>query len=139
MLDQHQQIMLVDFGLATAFHPDFEDLYTSSAEFIAPEVFLGQDSPISDIYSLGVCLRSLLTAESAHSSEAAKSDEVRPELQANLGLPPDLEACIKRATQSDPASRYQSAADMKTDLLAILGRSESRQQAPQYDQVAPMP
>lgn len=139
MLDQHQQIMLVDYGLATAFHPDFADFYKSSAEYIAPEVLLGKGTPVSDLYSLGVCMRSLLSTGSTLSAEAAKSDGVSPALETNFAIPPGLEECLKKATQNEPTSRYQSAAEMKTDLLAILGRSESRQQAPQYHQVAPMP
>lgn len=138
MLDQHHQLILIDFGLASSFHTDTKNAFKESVGYIAPEVFQGQATTVADIYSLGACLRQLLSgAPPGHKTWSTSG--VQPVLDDTSRVPEGLEAIINKASNSDPTARYQNAGEMKTDLLGVLGRSESRQLAPQYDPVAPMP
>jgi outer membrane protein assembly factor BamB/tRNA A-37 threonylcarbamoyl transferase component Bud32 len=134
MLDQHNQVLLVDSGLAAAIHQEIKDAFAGSTDFIAPEVYKSPVNAVSDIYSLGACLNHLLTGNPLPQQSPMHSIQ-----QTNPEVPDALEAIINKAGHSDPAARYQAAGEMKTDLLGVLGRSESRQLVPQYDSVAPMP
>ena len=135
MLDQHNQIQLVGFGLAESFGADIQHAYATSAGYIAPEVYQGQVNAVSDIYSLGVCLHQLLTGTLPQfASSTAPGSQ-----QTGTQIPADLAEMIHKACHSDPASRYPTIADFKPDLLKVIGRSESRQLAPQYDAVVPIP
>jgi outer membrane protein assembly factor BamB/tRNA A-37 threonylcarbamoyl transferase component Bud32 len=138
MLDQHNQLILVDFGLASSFHTDIKNAYRGSVGYIAPEIYQGQANAVADIYSLGACLQHLLSG-TPQPLQSSTSPGMQPVQETASQVPEVLEAIINKASHSDPAARYQSAGEMKTDLLGVLGRSESRQLAPQYDPVAPMP
>ena len=132
VLDQHNQILLYDFGLAANFHSDLKYAFAGSAEYLAPEIFHGQLNASTDIYSLGACLHRLLIGTTPSVSERINQQEMND-------LPEELLAIINKTTQTNPADRYRSAADLKSDLLDVIGRTESRKLAPQYHAVAPIP
>lgn len=138
MLNQHNQILVVDFGLGVYLQDDASLAFRDSPGYIAPEVFQGQVNPSADIYSLGVCLRHLLAGEPALPQEPLAADQA-PLQQATSRISADLEQIIHKAVQRDPAARYSSAANLKSDLLGAIDRSDSRQLAPQFDIVAPIP
>lgn len=135
LLDQHSQLLLVGFGLAVYFQEDFKNAFSHSAGFIAPEVYKGLGDAAADIYSLGACLYYLL-AGTPPPLESGPSEDKPP---GTAGIPGELQPIISKALQTQPAERFQSAEEMKSALLQVVGRSESRQLAPQYSAVSPVP
>jgi hypothetical protein len=82
--------------------------------YAAPEQYggKGQTDPRSDIYSLGVLLHEMLTG---YDPQATPFNLPRPRSLASA-IPPVVEQVILRATQSDPAARYQSIARFRRAL-----------------------
>jgi outer membrane protein assembly factor BamB/tRNA A-37 threonylcarbamoyl transferase component Bud32 len=138
ILDPHNQVLLVDFGLAASFHDYAKNAFVGSEGFLAPELYHGEASALSDIYSLGACLYNLLSALTPSPQDSRDADQGSIQ-QVNPQVSKELEDIIIRAIQWEPASRYQNAAELKADLLGVIGRSDSRQLSPQFDAVAPIP
>ena len=130
MLDQHNNLILIDFGLAFSFHNEANNFQAGSQDYAAPELSQGQLSALADIYSLGASLLFLLSGQ----------DPLSYESQSNLqAIPQEVEDIVNKAMQANPADRYQSAEEFKSALLSVIGRSESRQLSPQFDAVIPIP
>jgi outer membrane protein assembly factor BamB/tRNA A-37 threonylcarbamoyl transferase component Bud32 len=138
MLDQHNHLILVDFGIALTFQNEVEGVTLGTQGYSAPELFQGDESVLVDIYSLGACMHHLLTQQNPD-KEASFSFAQRPIQQINPQVSPELENIVNKALQIDPAGRYQSAEEMKRALLEIIGRSDSRHLSPQFDPVSPIP
>jgi len=138
ILDQHNQVLLVDFGLAASFHDYAKNAFVGSESYLAPELYHGEASALSDIYSLCACLYYLLSGTTPPQDDPIATDQGSLQ-QVNPQVSKDLEAIISRAIHNEPANRYQNAAELKADLLGVIGRSESRQLSPQFDAVAPIP
>jgi len=92
--------------------------------YMSPEQVKGEPvGPASDIFSTGVLFYELLTGTAAFSSTSTTSimykivhEEPRLIHLVNPGVPPNLEAVIARAMAKNPAARYRSASDMKSDI-----------------------
>jgi serine/threonine protein kinase len=131
LLDLEGNAWITDFGLAKA--ADAETL-TQTGEilgtlrYMAPECFQGRADPRSDVYSLGITLYELLTLEPALALEEQKSLAARargvallPPRKIDARMPRELERVVLKATQLDPAYRYQSAGELAVDLERFLG------------------
>ena len=140
MLDQHNNLLLVDFGIALTFQDEGEGVIAAAQTqgYSAPELSQVKDSVLVDIYSLGACMHHLLTHQNPN-YEAPYSFAQRPIHQTNPQVSHDLENIVNKALQIDPADRYQSAEEMKNALLEVIGRSDSRHLSPQFDSVSPIP
>ncbi len=130
LLDADGRIWLTDFGLAKETGELIEDTAAHPAgtlRYIAPEQFSGTIDVRSDIYSLGVTLFELLTRTSLFASEDRNS-LVSQILQSpiprvrdrNTWVPRDLDAVVARAMAKDPTHRYQTAKELRTDLVRFL-------------------
>jgi serine/threonine-protein kinase len=129
IVDPEGVIKVTDFGIARAGASQMteEGAIIGTAQYLSPEQARG--APVdqtSDLYSTGIVLFELLTAEVPFTGDSpveiamkhlaevpATPSELRPE------VPEDLDLVVVRALAKEPADRYQSAAAMDADLETV--------------------
>lgn len=127
------RIVLMDFGAGRAQGADATGL-AGTPMYLAPEVLAGEPpTPRSDLYSLGVLLFHLLTAEypckgsDLDGLRAAHADGARAWLRdLRADLPDGLVQSIERALEADPARRFVTAGEMERafrESLDLPGRT----------------
>lgn len=138
MVDHHDLVYLVDFGLTRALVPAADGTQVptllGTPWYMSPEQ--ADVKPIdqrSDIYSLGVTLYELATQgdgpftadrEERHAVLAqVRAGQTLPLRTLAPGIPARLEQIIVRAMQHKPKRRYATAAEMARDLEAFCGIS----------------
>ena len=143
-LTSRGQLKILDFGLARGTASDSSDDSTrqagdlltgrgtvlGTAAYMSPEQIRGE--PLdgrSDLFSLGLVLYEMTTAQRAFSGEtgavvAASILRDEPPRAGSLraGLPADFDDVLSRALEKDRDLRYQSAADLRADLKRIRRR-----------------
>jgi len=132
MVTYDGRVKLLDFGISKArgriAHTVTQTL-KGKLGYMAPEVV--RHEPVdsrADIFSLGVvmwealALRPLFRAanEGATLLKILQHDPTPPSL-VRSDIPAGLDAICLRALARDPDDRYQTAADMRRDILASLG------------------
>src|SRR5438093_2069009 len=131
MLTKAGSVKVTDFGIARAMTGDTVTQTAAvlgTAQYFSPEQ--AQAAPVdarSDIYSLGVVLYEMLTRQvpftgSSPVAIAYKHVKEAPVLPSRLNpdVPPALEAIVMKAMAKNPDNRYQSAQEMREDLLRAL-------------------
>ena len=96
-------------------------------EYLSPEQAHGETVDArSDVYSLGCVLYEILTGEPPFIGDtpvAVAYQHVRkaptPPSARRPGISPELDAVVLKALAKDPKNRYQTAADMRTDLVRV--------------------
>lgn len=117
MLTPQGEVKLIDFGIARFFKPgkaqDTVNLGTPG--YCAPEQHggSGQTDVRSDVYSLGVVLHQALTGHDPTTTIFS----LPPARSLNATIPYAGEGVINRATQLDPAARFQSVLAFKQALF----------------------
>jgi serine/threonine-protein kinase len=99
-----------------------------TAQYLSPEQARGEGVDArSDVYSVGCLLYELVTGTppfTGDSPVAVAYQHVRedPKLPSSLNprVPAELDAILLKAMSKNPANRYQSAAEMRSDLLRAL-------------------
>jgi serine/threonine protein phosphatase PrpC len=148
MLCNDGSLRIMDFGIARSqasrrltfvgFTPAM-----GTPDYMAPEQVRGsRGDQRTDIYALGAILYEMSTGETPFGGDSAyvimnarvTGDPIAPR-KVNAKLTPVLEDIILHAMERDPKRRYQSAAEMKTELddyeKVELTERFSRLQAPQ--------
>lgn len=123
-------IKVADFWVANAV-ASAQSLRTNalmrSVHYMAPEVAEGKPvTPGADIYSLGIILFELLTADVPFDGDTPIAIALKhardpvPSLRAlNPGIPRSLETAIGKSLQKIPQDRFRSAKAMLNDLKTI--------------------
>ena len=133
MLNRQGEIKVMDFGIARAV-ADTQATMTQTAQvigtaqYLSPEQARGERVDArSDLYSVGCLLYELLTGRppfTGDSPVAIAYQHVRenpiPPSRVDPELPAWADAIVLRAMEKDPADRYQSAADMRSDIQRAL-------------------
>jgi serine/threonine protein kinase len=116
MLNLHNHIMLVDFGIAKTFQSGQKGTMIGTEGYSPPEQYKGEATPLADIYSLGATLHHLLTRRDPRLEPPFSFGErmIRP---INSSVSAEIEAVIYTALQYNPADRFQSAEAMKEALV----------------------
>ena len=129
MVDQSGQVKVADFGLARLTDPIAEHRGSTmtgtimgTPDYMAPEQRKGmQVDHRADIYSLGVMIYEMLCGEVPRGVFKPPSHRVE--------CGPRVDRVVTRALQQEPAQRYQSTQEMKTDVDAArtpLERAKSK-------------
>ncbi len=141
MISKTGAVKVMDFGIAHAIADAGNRLTQTAAvigtaQYLSPEQARGDKVDArSDVYSLGCVLYELVTGEPpflGDSPVAVAYQHVRedpiPPSQKHAGISPELDAVILKALAKNPDNRYQTAAEMRADLVRV--RSGEKPSAP---------
>src|SRR5467141_4219169 len=130
MVSSKNQIKVMDFGLAK-LKGSLKLTRTSSTvgtlAYMAPEQIQGEEvDGRSDIFSFGVVLFEMLTQHTPFRGEheaammySIVNEEPEPIDKYRPDLSPEYMRIIKRSLEKDPEDRYQSVADMVSELRRL--------------------
>ncbi len=138
MLTGSGAVKITDFGLArleTATRLTASGAALGTVNYMSPEQIAGKDvDHRCDLFSLGGMFYELLTGQQAFQGSDANatyyailSAPIDPLHRFRKDLPEGLEAIVLKLLERDPADRYQSAAEVVTDIR----RLESKEAAVQ--------
>jgi TolA-binding protein len=138
-----EQAKILDFGLAkpmddmvaapgtmatTEILTTRTGVALGTVAYMSPEQARGEDlDHRSDLFSFGVVLYEMATGRQTFQGttaavvfDALLNREPPAPIELNANVPPALELIIARALEKDRNARYQSAAEIRADLAAIL-------------------
>jgi serine/threonine protein kinase/tetratricopeptide (TPR) repeat protein len=152
-VDNRNRVKLLDFGLAKQANADRGATIVSDATilndtdanltspgtavgtvaYMSPEQALGKPLDLrSDLFSFGVVLYQMATGVAPFSGNttAAIFDAILHRappapVRLNPDLPAELERIINKLLEKDPEMRYQSAADIRSDLKRLRRETDS--------------
>ena len=144
----HGQAKILDFGLAklaakskpTSEHlnitqgPTEPGALIGTVEYMSPEQIKGKDLDArTDLFSFGAVLYEMVTgtlpfrgSTSGTIFEAILNREPVAPVRVNAEAPAELERIINKALEKDRNLRYQSAADLRTDLQRLQRDTSTR-------------
>jgi len=155
MVTPRGQVKILDFGLAKFEHneasaqtglptaPPRADLTAAGTVFgtvhyMSPEQARGLATDArTDLFSLGAILYQMATGDRAFEGDtqavvfdAILNRDPRPLEEANPAMPPALEPILEKALEKDRSLRYQTATELKTDLLRLRRKLEGGRSGP---------
>ena len=132
MISDAGAVKVMDFGIARALADTGNSVTQTAAvigtaQYLSPEQARGESVDArSDVYSLGCVLYEMLTGEPpfvGDSPVAVAYQHVRedpiPPSQKRAGISAELDAVVLKALTKNPDNRYQSAAEMRADLVRV--------------------
>ena len=136
MITPQGAVKVMDFGIARAVSDSAATMTSTAAvigtaQYLSPEQARGEGVDArSDVYSLGCLLYELVTGAPPFTGDSPVSvayqhvrEDPRLPSSINPAIPPELDAILMKAMAKNPANRYQSAAEMRNDLLrAVAGQ-----------------
>jgi len=132
MISTTNAVKVMDFGIARALSDSGNSVTQTAAvigtaQYLSPEQARGDTVDArSDVYSLGCVLYEMLTGEPpfvgdspvAVAYQHVREDPVPPSLRYE-GISADLDAVVLKALAKNPENRYQTAAEMRSDLVRV--------------------
>ncbi|OBG12512.1 serine/threonine protein kinase [Mycolicibacterium celeriflavum] len=131
MISKAGAVKVMDFGIARALADANSVTQTAAvigtAQYLSPEQARGEKVDArSDVYSLGCVLYEILTGEPpfigdspvAVAYQHVREDPVPPSQRHN-DITPELDAVVLKSLAKNPDNRYQTAAEMRADLVRV--------------------
>ena len=132
MISKTGAVKVMDFGIARAIADSGNKVTQTAAvigtaQYLSPEQARGEQVDArSDVYSLGCVLYEILTGQPpfvgdspvAVAYQHVREDPVPPS-QKRPDISPELDAVVLKALAKNPDNRYQSAAEMRNDLVRV--------------------
>ena len=132
MISNTGAVKVMDFGIARALADGGNSVTQTAAvigtaQYLSPEQARGEQVDArSDVYSLGCVLYEILTGEPpfvgdspvAVAYQHVREDPVPPS-HKRPGLSAELDAVVLKALAKNPDNRYQTAAEMRADLVRV--------------------
>lgn len=131
MISKAGAVKVMDFGIARALADANSVTQTAAvigtAQYLSPEQARGEKVDArSDVYSLGCVLYEILTGEPpfvgdspvAVAYQHVREDPVPPS-QRHSEISPELDAVVLKSLAKNPDNRYQTAAEMRADLVRV--------------------
>jgi beta-lactam-binding protein with PASTA domain/predicted Ser/Thr protein kinase len=132
MISNTGAVKVMDFGISRALADSGNSVTQTAAvigtaQYLSPEQARGESVDArSDVYSLGCVLYEILTGEPpfvgdspvAVAYQHVREDPVSPS-QRHEGISPELDAVVLKALSKNPDNRYQTAAEMREDLVRV--------------------
>jgi tetratricopeptide (TPR) repeat protein/predicted Ser/Thr protein kinase len=136
MRDQNGRILVMDFGLARTLEGDGmtqTGALVGTMEYMSPEQALSKSlDQRSDIFSLGLIFYELLTGETPFRADSALASLIKrtqeravPVSHHDSSISGPLDRIVNRCLERDVNARYQTAAELYTDLQRWKGKSSS--------------
>lgn len=145
LFDQFGQLKIADFGIALSKDTERrtkDEQILGSAHFMSPEQIQTRDiNYLSDIYSLGCIIFEKLTGNHVYEANndfavlLAHINKPAPELPKALSK---WQSILNKCLAKKPEERYQSALELKEDLMAIRSH-ESKGSSKQKRQPLSLP
>lgn len=155
MVTLRGQVKILDFGLAKFEYADTPNSATTSptapprdltaagtvfgtVHYMSPEQARGLTTDArTDIFSLGAILYQMATGDRAFEGDtqavvfdAILNRDPRPLAEANPAMPTPLGPILEKALEKDRSLRYQTATELKTDLLRLRRKLEASKSGP---------
>jgi eukaryotic-like serine/threonine-protein kinase len=131
MINTGGAVKVMDFGIARALGEGQNVTQTAAvigtAQYLSPEQARGEAVDArSDVYAAGCVLFELLTGEPPFTGDTPVAvayqhvrEEPRRPSEVNPSIPSALDAVVLKALSKNPLNRYQSAAEMRSDLVRV--------------------
>jgi serine/threonine-protein kinase len=132
MISKTGAVKVMDFGIARAIADTGNPVTQTAAvigtaQYLSPEQARGERVDArSDVYSLGCVLYEILTGQPPFVGDTpvsvayqhVREDPVPPSTKHG-GISSELDAVVLKALAKNPDNRYQSAAEMRADLVRV--------------------
>jgi len=132
MISSTNAVKVMDFGIARAIADSGNSVTQTAAvigtaQYLSPEQARGDPVDArSDVYSLGCVLYEVLTGEPPFTGDSPVSvayqhvrEDPIPPSERHEGISADLDAVVLKALAKNPENRYQTAAEMRADLVRV--------------------
>jgi serine/threonine protein phosphatase PrpC len=131
LIDRNGTVKIIDFGsarvagLVEATSPLEKSHLLGTAQYAAPEYFLGEEGSVrSDVFSLGIIAYQLLTGRLPYGAEVARcktrSQQDRLKFSdffdENRKIPRWVNSALKKAVEPNPLKRYEEVSEFVYDL-----------------------
>ena len=133
MLTRAGAVKVMDFGIARAINDGTATQTATAAvigtaQYLSPEQARGETVDArSDVYATGCVLYELLTGTPPFVGDSPVAiayqhvrQDPKPPSEVNPALPKELDAIVLKALNKNPLNRYQTAAEMRSDLVRAL-------------------
>ena len=133
MVDADDHALIMDFGIArsttnaTGFAMTVAGAVIGTVQYMAPEQARGEEvDQRADIYAFGLILRDMVLG-GRHSGNTTAVAELMSRMQqapaplrsVDPEIPASVDALVTRCLQPNPADRYQTSADLLTDIERV--------------------
>ena len=132
MISKSGAVKVMDFGIARAIADSGNSVTQTAAvigtaQYLSPEQARGESVDArSDVYSLGCVLYELLTGEPPFVGDSPVSvayqhvrEDPEPPSHKHPGITAELDAVVLKSLAKNPDNRYQTAAEMRADLVRV--------------------